>query len=107
MGVKDAFISSVIIGLVNLIFTFVAIAFVDKAGRRLLLLNGLAIQVVALGAVGWMFHAGVNGAPLLIAILLFIAAFATALGPIPWILSSEIFPTKLRGRAMAIATFTI
>jgi SP family arabinose:H+ symporter-like MFS transporter len=107
VGVKGAFVSSAIIGLVNLVFTFVAIALVDKGGRRLLLLIGLAVQVVALGAVGWMFHAGMSGPALLAAILLFIAAFAMALGPIPWILSSEIFPTKVRGRAMSVATFTI
>ena len=44
---------------------------------------------------------------MLIAIMVFIAAFAMALGPIPWILCSEIFPTKIRGRAMSVATFTI
>jgi SP family arabinose:H+ symporter-like MFS transporter len=92
---------------VNLLFTFVAMAFVDKAGRRALLLVGLAAQVVALGAVGAMFHAGVQGIGLLIAVIAFIAAFAVALGPIPWILCSEIFPTKVRGRAMSVATFTI
>lgn len=107
VGVKDAFLSSVIVGLVNVVFTFVAIALVDKAGRRPLLLVGLAIQVLALGAVGGMFAAGWGGLPLLVAILSFIAAFAMALGPIPWILCSEIFPTKIRGRAMSVATFTI
>jgi MFS family permease len=64
-------------------------------------------QRLALGGVGWMFHAGYHGLPLLAAILLFIGAFAMALGPIPWILCSEIFPTKVRGRAMSLATFTI
>jgi SP family arabinose:H+ symporter-like MFS transporter len=44
---------------------------------------------------------------LLVAILAFIAAFAMALGPIPWIVCSEVFPTKIRGRAMSVATFTI
>jgi SP family arabinose:H+ symporter-like MFS transporter len=107
VGAKDAFSSSAIVGLVNLLFTFVAIAFVDRAGRRALLLIGLAVQVVALGTVGWMFHAGYHGLPLLLAILAFIGAFAMALGPIPWILCSEIFPTKVRGRAMSVATFTI
>lgn len=107
VGVENAFFSSVIIGFINLLFTFVAIAFVDKGGRRLLLLIGLAIQVAALGAVGLMFHAGVNGPPLLAGVLFFIAAFAMALGPIPWIFSSEIFPTRVRGRAMSVATFTI
>jgi len=107
VGVKDSFTSSAIVGFVNLLFTFVAIALVDRAGRRALLLVGLTVQVTALGAVGWMFHAGFNGLPLLLAILTFIGAFAMALGPISWILCSEIFPTKVRGRAMSVATFTI
>ncbi len=107
VGVKDSFLSSVIVGLVNLLLTFVAIALVDRAGRRPLLLFGLTMQVMALAAVGWMFHVGLNGRPLLFAILAFIGAFAMALGPIPWILCSEIFPTKVRGRAMSVATFTI
>ncbi|HBO42386.1 MAG TPA: arabinose-proton symporter [Planctomycetaceae bacterium] len=107
VGVENAFTASAVVGLVNLLFTFVAIALVDKAGRRPLLLFGLTIQVFALGAVGLMFHAGMQGIALLLAIVVFIGAFAMALGPIPWIVSSEIFPTKLRGRAMSVATFTI
>lgn len=106
-GVKDAFTASAVIGLVNVIFTFVAIGLVDRAGRRPLLLAGLSVQVVALALVGWMFHAGHQGLPLLLCITGFIAAFAMALGPIPWILCSEIFPTKIRGRAMSVATFVI
>ena len=107
VGLKDAFLSSVVVGLVNLAFTGVAIAFVDRLGRRALLLIGMAVQVLALGTVGWMFRTGAGGLPLLAAILAFIAAFAMALGPIPWIVASEIFPTRVRGRAMSVATFTI
>lgn len=107
IGVGDSFSSSVIVGLVNFLFTFVAIAFIDKAGRRPLLLIGLAIQVVALASVGFMFRSGNHGIPLMIAILSYIAAFAMALGPIPFVLCSEIFPTRVRGRAMSAATFTI
>ena len=107
VGVRDSFMASVIIGLVNVLFTFVAIAFVDRAGRRGLLLIGLTIQVAALAAVGAMFHAGSSGQGLLIAILAFIGAFAMALGPISWILCSEIFPTRIRGRAMSLAAFTV
>jgi SP family arabinose:H+ symporter-like MFS transporter len=107
VGIADSFTASTIIGLVNLVFTFVAMALVDKAGRRPLLLVGLSIQVLALGAVGLMFHSGVQGVGLLAAIVVFIAAFAMALGPIPWILCSEIFPTRVRGRAMSLATFVI
>jgi SP family arabinose:H+ symporter-like MFS transporter len=107
VGVKDAFTASVIIGLVNVIFTFVALALVDRAGRRPLLLVGLAVQTLALGTTGWMFQVGQSGLALLAAILVFIAAFAMALGPIPWIVCSEIFPTRVRGRAMSVATFVI
>lgn len=107
VGVNNSFKASVVVGLVNLVFTLVAVALVDKAGRRILLLIGLVCQVIALGAVGWMFKANTGGIPLLVAILAFIGAFAVALGPIPWILCSEIFPTRVRGRAMSVATFTI
>ena len=107
VGVNNAFTSSAIIGLVNLLFTFLAIAFVDKAGRRPLLLIGLTVQAVALGVVGAMFHVGYSGLPLLVAVISFTAAFAMAMGPISWILCSEIFPTKVRGRAMSVATFVI
>ena len=107
VGIKDSFSSSVLVGLVNFVFTFVAIAFVDRAGRRPLLLAGLAVQTLALAAVGLMFHAGYSGRPLMIGVLVFIAAFAMALGPIPWILCAEIFPTRIRGRAMSLATFVI
>jgi SP family arabinose:H+ symporter-like MFS transporter len=107
VGVKDSFTASTVIGLVNLVFTLIAVALVDKAGRRALLLVGLTAQVIALAAVGWMFHSNVHGMALLVAILAFIGAFAMALGPIPWILCSEIFPMRVRGRAMSVATFTI
>jgi SP family arabinose:H+ symporter-like MFS transporter len=102
-GTDSAFQQTVIVGVVNLLFTFVAIYFVDKAGRRPLLLVGVSVQVVALALVGAMFAGGRSGALLLVGILAFVAAFAMALGPITWILNSEIFPTKLRGRAMSVA----
>jgi SP family arabinose:H+ symporter-like MFS transporter len=102
-GTDSAFLQTVIVGVVNLLFTFVAIYFVDKAGRKPLLVIGVSVQVAALALVGTMFAAGQGGALLLAGILAFVAAFAMALGPITWILNSEIFPTKLRGRAMSVA----
>ncbi len=104
---NSAFNSSVWVGLINLLFTFVAIGFVDKAGRRPLLLIGTAVQTIALGLVGWMFHTGTSGLPLLLGVVLFIAAFAMAMGPIGWLFCSEVFPNKVRGRAMSIAAFAI
>ena len=106
-GKNAAFTSSVWVGLINLLFTFVAIGLVDKAGRRPLLLIGTAVQAVALGLVGWMFHTQQNGIALLLCIVGFIAAFAMAMGPIGWLFCSEIFPNKVRGRAMSVAAFTV
>jgi SP family arabinose:H+ symporter-like MFS transporter len=102
-GRDAAFLQTVIVGLVNLGFTFVAIWLVDKAGRKPLLIAGTLVQVISLSWVGYLFHTGHQGVWLLGGILLFVAAFAVAMGPIPWIVNSEIFPTKLRGRAMSIA----
>lgn len=102
-----AFQSSIWIGLVNFIATFIAIGLVDKAGRKPLLLVGNAVQVVALGAVGFIYAHNPHSPALLGFVILYIAAFAMAMGPLPWIVCSEIFPAKLRGRAMSVATFCI
>jgi MFS transporter, SP family, arabinose:H+ symporter len=104
---NSAFNSSVWIGLVNLLATFVAIALVDKAGRKPLLLIGNAGQVVALAAVGFLFANDPRSPALLGFVILYIAFFGMAMGPLPWIVCSEIFPAKLRGRAMSISTITI
>lgn len=106
-GTDSAFSQTVIVGAVNVVFTFVAIWLVDRAGRRPLLIAGTLVQVVALVAVGVMFQIGQSGMGVLLCILLFVAAFAVAMGPIPWIVNSEIFPTKLRGRAMSVAIFCL
>lgn len=98
----------VTIGLVNVLFTFVAIAMVDKWGRRPLLITGVSLAAFALVMVGIMFQAGQDsGLWILIFILMFIASFAFGFGPIVWVLLSEIYPTKIRGRAMAIASFAL
>ena len=106
-GQNAAFTSSVWVGLINVVFTFVAIGLVDKAGRRPLLLLGTAVQALALGLVGWMFHARVSGGGLLACVIVFIAAFAMAMGPVGWLFCSEIFPNTLRGRAMSRAALTV
>lgn len=107
-GNADAgFSSSIWIGFVNLLATFIAIGFVDKAGRKPLLLVGNAIQVAALVAVGWIYGRDPHSPALLWFVVLYIGAFAMAMGPLPWIVSSEIFPARLRGRAMSVATFAI
>jgi SP family arabinose:H+ symporter-like MFS transporter len=72
-----------------------------------LLLIGTAAQTIAHVLIGYFFFKSINGLPLLIAVLSFVAAFAMAMGPVSWIVNSEIFPTKLRGRAMSVSIFLL
>jgi SP family arabinose:H+ symporter-like MFS transporter len=106
-GSDAAFSQTVFIGAVNLVFTFVAVWWVDRVGRKALLFVGSAVQVIALTAVGALFAKGIGGIWLLACILLFTAAFASAMGPVVWIVISEIFPTKIRGRAMSLVVLVL
>jgi len=106
-GTDAAFQQTVIIGVINVLFTFVAINFVDKMGRKTLLLLGGAGMCLSLGMVGLAFHFGWTGYGLLVFILLYIACFAASYGPVTWVVISEIFPIKMRGVAMSVATFAL
>jgi len=107
-GTDSALLQTVIIGLTNTLFTFVAIKFIDQAGRRKLLLWGVSGMAICLVGVGTVFHFELSSGPLLLIFILgFIASFASSLGPIPWVIISEIFPTKTRGTAMSFAILTL
>jgi SP family arabinose:H+ symporter-like MFS transporter len=107
-GTDSALLQTVIIGLTNTLFTFVAIKYIDKLGRRKLLLIGVTGMIICLFGVGTVFHFQLSSGPLLLIFILgFIASFGCSLGPIPWVIMSEIFPTKTRGIAMSIATLTL
>jgi len=99
------------IGAVNVVATLIAVAFIDKLGRRPLLLAGLAGMCASLAAVGLAFFsagtAGMSptaGMVTLVALILFIVSFAFSLGPVVWTVINEIFPGRVRGRAVAVAT---
>lgn len=100
----SAIFGSVLIGLINLIFTFVGIALVDKVGRKSLLLIGLTGMGISMVLVGLASN---SAQFVVIPVLTFIASFAMSIGVVIWVYLAEIFPTNLRGRAMSIATFVL
>jgi MFS transporter, SP family, arabinose:H+ symporter len=102
---SDALGGQVSIGMVNMLMTLVAIAYIDRFGRRPLLLVGIAGSALALLAAGLLFLANITtGWPILIAILVFIACFAFSFGPVVWVVIAEFFPTRVRAEAAAIST---
>ena len=107
IGSDSAFAQTFLIGIVNTIFTLLALLLIDRQGRRKLLLVGTAGMIICLFGMGVCFSFDIAGIWLLILILGYIACFASSLGPIPWIIMSEIFPTKTRGKAMSVATVVL
>jgi MFS transporter, SP family, arabinose:H+ symporter len=107
-GTNASFTETIIVGLVNFIFTILSLWLIDKVGRKTLLIIGSAIMTISLAVVGFEFHVTQpNGTLILIFILLFVAAFAVSFGPIVWLVIAEIFPTTIRGRATAIASVAL
>jgi SP family arabinose:H+ symporter-like MFS transporter len=103
-----ALIANVIIGTVNFLSTIVAMVFLDRWGRRAILMissggMGLALTLLVIG----LNVRDVSPLLMLGSILLYVAFFALGMGPGPWLIISEIFPTKVRGRAASIATSTL
>jgi MFS transporter, SP family, arabinose:H+ symporter len=104
----DALSGQVILGLVNVVFTLLAMWKVDTAGRRPLLLAGNTGVFLSLVVLGGLFAAGVSKPVLLIVFMCsYLACFAFSLGPLPWIFMAEVFPTRIRGRAMSIAVLML
>jgi MFS transporter, SP family, arabinose:H+ symporter len=101
---SDAFFQSVLVSLVNLVFTLLALWLVDQAGRKTLILAGTALQCVSLALVGWFYHSHSSGMGVLICVMSFVAGHAFGNGVACWVIISEIYPTKVRGRGMSIAT---
>jgi SP family arabinose:H+ symporter-like MFS transporter len=100
---SDAFFQSVLVSLINLVFTLFALWLVDRAGRKTLILAGTALQFVSLTLVGWFYHIHGSGLAVLIFVMSFVAGHAFGNGVACWVIISEIYPTKVRGRGMSIA----
>ena len=106
-GVSGIMHNIVITGIVNLLFTFVAIFTVDRFGRRILMLigaSGLAIIYAILGT-GYYLHT--TGIHMLVLVVTAIACYAMSLAPITWVVISELFPNRIRGAAMSVAVFSL
>lgn len=101
---SDAFFQSVLVSLINLIFTFFALWLVDRAGRKTLILAGTGLQFISFALVGWFYHVHGSGLAVLIFVMSFVAGHAFGNGVACWVIISEIYPTKVRGRGMSIAT---
>ena len=102
-GVSDILFNIVITGTINLVFTLAALGFVDRFGRRVLMLAGCAGIAFSHLLLGFAFASGLKGLPVLIVTLATIACYAMSLAPVTWVLIAEIFPNRVRGVAVSIA----
>lgn len=103
----DSYAQSIWVGLVNLVFTLLSMAVVDHLGRKPLLVIGSICMGLALLWVGYGFHVKAGGVGLLLGVLAYVGSFAFSMGVVGWVVISEIYPTRTRGRAMAIATAAV
>jgi SP family arabinose:H+ symporter-like MFS transporter len=101
---SDAFFQSVLVSLIKLLFTLFALWLVDRAGRKTLILAGTTLQFLSFALVGWLYHVHGSGLAVLILVMSFVAGHAFGNGVACWVIISEIYPTKVRGRGMSIAT---
>jgi MFS transporter, SP family, galactose:H+ symporter len=103
-----AIFATVGLGIVNLIMTIVAMILLDRSGRRKLLVIGISGMIISLFILGFsfLFDPKDTGIVSVISLMGYVAFFAMSLGPIAWLMISEIFPLGIRGRAMGIATFS-
>jgi len=99
---QDALLYQVMLGTANMLFTIVAIWKVDSWGRRPLYITGSLCAAIALLLTGICFSLKINGAIMVVCIMLFLLCFAFSLGPLKFVIATEIFPTRVRGTALSI-----
>lgn len=106
-GTDTALLQTVVVGAVNMAFTVIAIWTVDTLGRKPLMLAGFTGMALCLFALGYASYVERIETWAVVFVLGYIASFALSVGPVTWVILSEIFPTKIRGRALSICTFCL
>jgi sugar porter (SP) family MFS transporter len=101
LAAKDSLGNSILIGITNLVFTFVGLYLIDRAGRKTLLIIGSIGYIISLAMVAWAFYSNADAGFLLFFLLLFIAAHAIGQGAVIWVFIAEIFPNKVRATGQA------
>ncbi|MDB5132971.1 MAG: transporter [Mucilaginibacter sp.] len=107
-GVKSALLQTIMIGIFNIISTVIAILYVDKLGRKLMLMVGSIGMAVCLALIGAFFFMGMaKGYWVVSSILGYISFFGISLGPLAFVVIAEIFPTRVRAKAISVAIFSL
>jgi SP family arabinose:H+ symporter-like MFS transporter len=106
LEIRNALLQTSLIGLVNFVFTFFAIWLIDKLGRKTFYTIGSSGMAVTLLLIAAAFHFQMNPMFTTICIMAFIAFFSSCIGPAFWTLVAEMFPNRIRGHAVALASFT-
>ncbi len=107
LGSSASLLALVIVGVTNVVMTVLAVRYLDRVGRRPLLIWGMVGMIVGIGALAATFAIGLGGSGAVfatIALAFYVGSFAISLGPIVWLLIAEIFPLRVRGQAASIAT---
>ncbi len=108
ISIDNALMSQIILGAANLLFTLIAIWKVDQMGRRPLYLTGAMGATISLFFTGLCFYTETtNSILLLLCVIAFLACFAFSIGPLKFVIAAEIFPNKIRGRALALSIMTM
>jgi len=105
-GTESAILQTVIVGFTNLTFTILAMAFIDRIGRKFLLLLGSVGMTIFLGIFSYIFFYDIGGFMPLLFMIAFVACFAFSQGAVVWVLFAEMFPNNIRSRGVAIGSFS-
>jgi sugar porter (SP) family MFS transporter len=104
---SSAILATLGVGIVNVLLTIVALWLIDRIGRRRLLIFGISGMIISLALLGLAFISALPslGVVAVLSLMFYVAFFAISLGPVAWLIISEIYPLEIRGKAMSIATF--